>query len=301
MSAVFAFIAAEKADYPVSLMCRILGVGRTSFHAWERRAPSERAMFDAWLTEKITQVHAGSRCTYGAPRVHAELRLEHGVRVGRKRVARLMAGAGLEGIPVPRKTRTTIRVAGVRCAPDLVERDFQADAPDRLWCADITYLQTWEGTLYLASVLDCFSRLIVGWAMADHMRLELVESALEMAVARRRPGAGLIHHSDHGSRGGFKWSSQRSMKEGCDGQAEGVGVGSNGAAGDAVARASLGGAPGASPALLGGGRARGDERAGGGRGGRVAGGGRPVVSRGWRDADCHPGPAVGTVSVVRRA
>ena len=110
-----------------------------------------------------------------------------------------MREAGLEGIPVPRKARTTVRVAGVRVAPDLVERDFKSTAPNRLWCADITYLPTWEGWLYLASVLDCFSRMIVGWCMLSHMRLELVKRALEMAVARRRPGPGVIHHSDHGS------------------------------------------------------------------------------------------------------
>ena len=196
---MFAFIAAEKTNYPISLLCRVLGVGRTSFHDWQRRPPSERALFDAFLTDKIKHIHAASRGTYGSPRMHAELRLEHGIRVGRKRVERLMGQAGLEGIPVPRKARTTVRVEGVRCAPDLVERDFSAIAPDRLWCADITYLPTWEGWLYLASVIDCFSRMIVGWCMRSHMRLELVERALEMAVARRRPGPGLIHHSDHGS------------------------------------------------------------------------------------------------------
>ncbi|MGH3262255.1 MAG: IS3 family transposase, partial [Trebonia sp.] len=112
MSAVFAFVAAEKVNYPVSLMCRVLGVGRTSFHAWEHRPPSDRAMHDAWLTDKIKTIHADSDGTYGAPRIHAELRLTHGIRVGRKRVERLMRQAGLEGIPVPRKTRTTVRVQG---------------------------------------------------------------------------------------------------------------------------------------------------------------------------------------------
>jgi putative transposase len=196
---VFSFIAVEKANYPASLMCRVLGVNRTSFHDWERRAPSDRTLYDAWLTEQIKQIHAASDGTYAAPRVHAELRLEHGVRVGEKRVARLMATAGLEGIPVPRKARTAVRAAGVRSAPDLVERDFNASEPDRLWCADITQLSTWEGWLYLASVIDCFSRRVVGWSMASHMRLEFVEAALAMAVARRRPERGLIHHSDHGS------------------------------------------------------------------------------------------------------
>jgi len=196
---VFAFIAAEKANYPISLMSRVLGVNRTAFHDWERRPPSDRELYDAFLTERIKEIHAASRGTYGVPRIHAELRLEHHIHVGRKRVERLMVAAGLEGIPVPRRRRTTVRVEGVRCAPDLVERDFNPDAPDRLWCADITLLASWEGWLYLASVIDCFSRLIVGWAMLSHMRLELVEQALRMAVARRRPTPGLIHHSDHGS------------------------------------------------------------------------------------------------------
>jgi putative transposase len=196
---VFAFIAAEKANYPISLMCRVLGVNRTSFHDWERRAPSDRELYDAWLTDKIKAIHAASDGTYGAPRIHAELRLEHGIRTGRKRVERLMAAASLQGIPVRRKARTTVRVEGVRCAPDLVERDFHPAAPNRLWCADITYLRSWEGRLYLASVIDCFSRMVVGWCMLSHMRLELVERALEMALARRRPAPGLIHHSDHGS------------------------------------------------------------------------------------------------------
>ena len=179
-------------------MCRVLGVNRTAFHDWERRPPSDRALYDEFLTDKIKAIHAASGSTYGSPRVHAELRLKDGIRAGKKRVERLMAAAGLQGIPVPRKTRTTVRVAGVRCASDLVERDFNAQAPNRLWCADITYLPSWEGWLYLASALDCFSRLIVGWCMLPTLRLELVERALEMAVARRRPDPGLIHHSDHG-------------------------------------------------------------------------------------------------------
>jgi putative transposase len=196
---VYAFIAAEKASYPVALMCRVLKVNRTSFHAWEHRPPSDRDLADAWLLERIRAIHKASDGTYGAPRVHAELRLEQRVRVGRKRVERLMASAGLQGIPVPRKTVTTVRVAGVRCAQDLVDRNFTADAPNRLWCADITYLPSWEGWLYLASVIDLYSRMVVGWCMAEHMRVELVVHALEMAVSRRRPSAGVIHHSDHGS------------------------------------------------------------------------------------------------------
>jgi putative transposase len=196
---VFSFIAAEKANYPVAVMCRVLGVNRTSFHDWERRAPSDRALQDAWLMEKIKQIYEANRRVYGAPRIHAELRLGHGVRVGRKRVERLMRAAGISGL-VPRKRgRTTIRVPGVRVADDLVERQFRPTAPNVLWLADITYLRTWEGWLYLAAVQDAYSRAIVGWSMAAHMRTELVVDALQMALARRRPEPGLIHHSDQGS------------------------------------------------------------------------------------------------------
>jgi putative transposase len=179
-------------------MCRVLDVNRTSFHDWERRAPSDRALSDVWLTEKIKQIHAASDGTYGARRVHAELRLEHGIRVGRKRVERLMRSAGISGVLPRKRRRTTVRLSGLRVAPDLVERDFRPDGPNLTWSADITYISTWEGFLYLAHVEDLFSRLIVGWSMADHLRAELVVSALEMALYRRRPAPGLIHHSDQG-------------------------------------------------------------------------------------------------------
>ena len=130
--------------------------------------------------------------------MHAELRLEDGVGVGRKRVERLMRQAGLSGMIPRRRGRTTISVPGIRTAPDLVERDFDPTAINRCWCADITYIRTWEGWLYLASVMDLYSRRIVGWALADHLRAELVVDALEMAIAHRRPDPGLIHHSDRG-------------------------------------------------------------------------------------------------------
>jgi putative transposase len=195
---VFRLIEAERAELSISLSARLLGVSRSGFHAWRGRAPSDRALSDAWLTEKIKQIHEQSRGSYGSPRVHAELR-RRGIRVGRKRVERLMQTAGLSGFHKRRKGRTTIRVQGVRVASDLVERDFNPTAPDRLCCADIKEIPTWEGKLYLASVLDCFSRRVVGWAMRDTMEAELVVDALEMAVARRRPGPGLVHHSDQGS------------------------------------------------------------------------------------------------------
>jgi putative transposase len=196
---VFSFIAAEKTGYPVALLCRTLEVNRTSFYDWERRAPSDRALTDAWLTERIREIHTSKRNVYGAPRIHAELRMAHGVRVGRKRVERLMRSAGISGLIPKKRGRTTIRVPGVRVADDLVERQFRPAAPNVLWLADITYLRSWEGWLYLAAIQDAYSRRIVGWSMAEHMRTELVTDALNMAVHRRRPDPGLIHHSDQGS------------------------------------------------------------------------------------------------------
>ena len=191
-------IAAEKTNFPVAVMCRVLGVSRTGFHNWERRAPSDRALTDAWLTEKIKRIHEHSRGVYGAPRIHAELRIEHDVRVGRKRVARLMKAAGISGVR-PRK-------AVADDDPDPRDharhRPRRAPVPARrpnvLWVADITYLRTGEGWLYLAAVQDAYSPAIVGWSMATHMRATLVVDALKMAIARRRPEPGLIHHSDQG-------------------------------------------------------------------------------------------------------
>jgi len=196
---IFRFIAAKKAEHSIKIMCRVLEVSRSGYHAWAAREPSTRAIADARLTVRIAGIHEQSRKTYGSPRVHAELRLEDDVRVGRKRVERLMRLAGLSGQIKRRRGRTTIRVQGVRTAPDLVERDFNPTAVNRLWCADITYIRTWEGWLYLASVMDCYSRRIVGWAMAEHLHADLVVDALEMAVARRHPARGVIHHSDQGS------------------------------------------------------------------------------------------------------
>ena len=196
---LYRFIVAEKAGYPVSLMCRVLGVSRSGVYAWERRAPCQRALHDEWLGKRIGRIHRDSQGTYGSPRVHAQLRRE-GIRVARKRVERLMRERGLEGVPRPRRRKgTTIRVKGVRPAPDLVGRDFRARRPNQLWFADIREIPTGEGKLYLAAVIDCFSRACVGWSMAGHMRGSLVRTALEHAVSRRRPERGLIHHSDRGS------------------------------------------------------------------------------------------------------
>ena len=195
----YRIVLAEKARTPVSVACELLGVSTSGFYMWASRTPSDRELSDAWLIERIKQIHADNRQVYGSRRVTAELRLGEGVVVSRKRVQRLMRAAGISGLVARKRGRTTIRVPGVRVADDLVERRFRPAAPDVLWVADITYLRTWEGWLYLAAIQDAFSRRIVGWSMADHMRSELVVDAMQMALHRRRAGPGLVHHSDQGS------------------------------------------------------------------------------------------------------
>ncbi len=193
----FGFIEAERARHSVPLLCRLLGVSRSGYYAWKNRPPSERARFDTVLSEKIETIHRNSRATYGAPRVHAELGAI-GIRCGRKRVARLMRRAKLKGCLRGRRMRTTHRITLEQAAPDLVGRNFCAGEPDRLWVADITYVRSREGFLYLAFILDACSRKIVGWSMATHLRTELVVDALQMAITRRKPAPGLVHHSDRG-------------------------------------------------------------------------------------------------------
>ena len=183
--------------YTVATMCRVLAVSASGYYAWRQRPPSARARADAELTARISAIHQYSRATYGAPRIHEEL-LAAGIHLGRKRVARLMKAAGLWGVSRRKWVATTVRERGARPAPDLVERNFVAAAPNRLWVADITYIPTWAGFLYLAVVLDAFSRRIVGWAMETHLRTELVLQALNLALWQRRPAA-VIHHSDQGS------------------------------------------------------------------------------------------------------
>ena len=176
-------------------LCRTLGVSPSGYYAWRKRPLSPRARADVELTAQIEAAHRASRGTYGAPRIHAELAAE-GIRIGRKRLARLMRTAGLQGVS-RRKFHTTVRDATARPAPDLVDRQFTAAGPDRLWVADITYVPTWAGFLYLAVVLDAWSRRVIGWAMDSHLRTELVLAALDMALAQRRP-TDVIHHSDQG-------------------------------------------------------------------------------------------------------
>ena len=210
---VFRFVDVEKAHHPVRRMCRVLGVSPSGYHAWRSRPASARARRDAELTALIAAIHARSRGTYGVPRVHAELWLDHEQRVGRKRVARLMRSAGLEGVHRRRGVKTTRRGQDDAApAPDLVQRDFRPSGPDRLWVADITYLPTWSGFLYLAVVIDAWSRRVVGWSMAGHLRSELIINALEMALWRRPGvGKGLVFHSDRGTQTRFKGSSQHCL------------------------------------------------------------------------------------------
>jgi putative transposase len=183
--------------HPIATTCRVLGVSPGGYYARLKRPLSARACANAELSAQIAEIHRRSRATYGAPRIHVEL-AEQGIRVGIKRVARLMRAAGLRGVSRRNWIVTTVRDRQARPAPDLVERNFTATAPNRLWVADITYIPTWAGFLYLAVVLDVFSRRIVGWAMETYLRTELVLKALDMALGQRR-AAGVIHHSDQGS------------------------------------------------------------------------------------------------------
>jgi putative transposase len=178
-------------------MCRVLEVSTSGYYSWRSRRESTREQDDHWLCHRIGRIHGVSRGTYGAPRVHAQLKAE-GILVGRKRVARLMRKLGLKGVSRRQWPVTTTPDRRGRPAPDLVQRDFTAEAPDRLWVADITYVATQSGFLYLAVVLDAFHRKVVGWSMKTHLRTELVLEALEMALWNRRPGPPVIHHSDQG-------------------------------------------------------------------------------------------------------
>jgi putative transposase len=189
-------VKVNQADYTVSAMCRVLEVSRSGFHAFQTREPSKRSKEDTVLLERIRAIHQASRGTYGAPRVHAELR-DQKIRVGQKRVARLMRADGLKGASRRSFCVTTQRDPLGRPAPDLIDRDFHPEGPDKLWVADITYIPTWAGFLFLAVVLDAWSRRVVGWAMETHLRTELVLQALDMALFNRRPN-GVIHHSDQG-------------------------------------------------------------------------------------------------------
>jgi putative transposase len=189
-------VSAHQAAHPIATMCRVLGVSPSGYYAWRTRPLSRRVRTDVELTAHIDAIHRMSRGTYGAPRIHAEL-AARGLQIGRKRVARLMRNAGVQGVSRRPPFQTTVRDEAARPAPDLVDRQFTAAGPNQLWVADLTYVPTWAGFLYLAIVLDAWSRRVIGWAMETHLRTELVLAALDMAVAQRRP-TDVIHHSDRG-------------------------------------------------------------------------------------------------------
>lgn len=194
----FKLIDEEKSHHPVSRLARALGVTRAGYHAWRRRGPSLRHIADIALKEKIAEIHKASFGIYGAPRVHAELREVHSIRVGRKRVARLMRELKLEGVSRRGKRKVKKAVPEMPAAPDLIKRNFVATRPNELWVADITYIPTWEGWLFLATVMDVATKKIVGWSMRDDLKADIVIDALGMAATMRGPELGLIHHSDQG-------------------------------------------------------------------------------------------------------
>jgi putative transposase len=198
--------------------CRVLKISRSGYYEWRDRPLSPRELDNAYLANTVVDIHTASRGSYGTPRMHAELRIGRGLRVSRKRVAGLLRLAGLAGIGgnTHRKRRKRAMPAAHE---DRVQRRFVADAPNRLWCTDLTEHATATGKVYCCAVLDVFSRVVVGWSIADHMRAELVVDALQMATWRRRPDPGAIVHADRGSQGGFNWSSQHLDRGGVDGQA----------------------------------------------------------------------------------
>jgi transposase InsO family protein len=194
----FVFMHAHRRQFPVRRMCRVLGVSVSGYYAWRKRPASQHQQDTEQLLEKIRWIHEDSRKTYGSPRVHAQLR-KQGVRCSRKRVAGLMRRHQIRAKRPRRRVRTTQREPGLPVAPNLLEQDFSAQCPNEKWVSDITYVPTGEGWLYLAVVMDLFSRRIVGWAMAVQMTSELVLQALRMACKQRKPPKGALHHSDQGS------------------------------------------------------------------------------------------------------
>jgi len=278
----------------VAVACRVLQVSRSGYYEWRNRPPSDRDVDDAHLANQVVDIHAESRGCYGAPRVHAELRLGRQVHIGRKRVARLLRITDRTGIGGQAKKRRH------RPAPaphdDLVGRRFIAAAPNRLWCTDVTEHPTAAGKVYCCAVLDVYSRVVVGWSIADHMRTELVVDALQMATWRRRPQSGTIVHSDRGSQGGFNWSSQHLEMEVLDGSP------SAGSRSCAAAKVEVSGSVGLSAACRGcvlAPHRGGEADRGCGRGGRRVGSHRcQMVPSRWRHAANESCRAVGPVSVV---
>jgi hypothetical protein len=305
----FAFIAAEKAKdqtMNIAWACRTLGVSTSGFYEWRTAQVNscQRHREDDQLRATIRDIHRRSRGTYGAPRVHAELRLGLDIRVGRKRVERLMRADGLQGVTRRRRQGLTRRDATAVPNDDLVARQFTPNGPNELWVADITEHPSDDGRVYLAVVIDAWNRQVVGHSIADHLRAELVVDALDMACWRQRPVAGqTVHHSDHGTQGGFRWSSQHLEMEVLRGgvQASSCADDPRDAGEDVVPWPAFDGATRGSGPVLGGDCPRPIYRRRWRRGWRVIRGRGQVVPGVWRDAVAHVGPGVGPLPVLRRA
>jgi putative transposase len=295
-------IDALRDDFGVEPVCRELGLSASAYYARRARPPSPRQQTDAHLLAHIRRVHEANYGVYGARRVWHQLRRE-GIQVARCTVERLMHAHGIRGVIRGQRRHTTVPDPAAARPADLVRRDFHATAPDRLWVADLTYVRTFTGWVYVAFILDAYSRMIVGWQIASHLRTDLALDALEMAVWTRKPQPGprseqrLVHHSDRGVQGGFNWSSQHLEILGvCDGALSG-GCGSGCSAGDEVAGASCseqGRGEGVLVSDRGGFGQRG--RCGGGR--RVGAGRDAVVSPRWRYATVESCRAVGPIPVL---
>ncbi len=293
------YVEERRDAFGVEPICSALGVPVSTYYARRSRKPSRRALADRELIKEIHAAREGYRRVYGVRKTWKQLKRRE-VEVGRDRVARLMRQEGLEGVRRGKKRRTTIAdEAALERARDLLQRDFTATRPNEKWVADITYLRTWNGFVYLAFILDCYSRLIVGWQLATHLRTDLVLDALEMANGLRQPGAGLIAHTDRGSQGGFNWSSQHLVMEVVrDGCWQASAGDSSDARSDVFAGSAVGGPTRGSAAVLASDRGWLLERGGGRGGGGVAGGWQPVVPRRWRDVAYLVGPVVGALFVV---
>ncbi|WP_331717880.1 IS3 family transposase (plasmid) [Streptomyces zaomyceticus] len=296
------FVDDHQRRHGVKRLCDILGISRSRFSYWRRTAPARaaRQVAEARLSARIRKAHQESDGTYGAPRITAELRDEGGPAVNHKRVARIMRSIGLEGVRLRRRHRTTVADQAVAKVPDLLGRDFTATAVNTKYVGDITYLPaSGAKPLYLATVIDLASRRLAEWAIADHMRTELVIDALTAAEQTRGSLAGAIMHTDHGSQGGFNWSSQRLVitevcdgarrgPEGACGYAKAVGGGSGDATADAVARPA-GAVPCGAARLLAADRVGSDDRRGRAGCGCFMSGRNPLVPSRWRDAADQPG------------
>lgn len=297
MAVSVAFIDANRHRWPVSVMCEVLELSERTYYAAKKRQPSKRALSDETAKVEIRRVWEANYRAYGAKRVWLTLRRE-GHEIARCTVERLMSDMGIAGVQRGRKPRTTVTDTAAPRSPDLVDRQFTASRPDELWVTDITYVSTWEGWLYVAFVLDVYSRVIVGWQIASHLRTELVLDAIEMAIWRRDTTEATTCHSDAGCQGGINRSSQHlTMTEVSDGSTTADG-GQGASAGDAVAGAADAGAS-CGARVLAVDRPGQEHRGSSGRCRGVGPCGVALVSSRWRDDAFAPGRADRSVSVVR--